>query len=112
MAASSATLVRLRTGELCWREILCSNSNEEYHLVFLYPTRFPYERVQAVIVYPELPENAPHRYFDDLRSLCLFGNHGDDVLATTAGVVRGRAALWILFFEHWCETGEWPNDWH
>ena len=109
MRPSRASLRQLPDGELCWCEVLTSNLGREYHVVFLYPPRFPYERVHASIVHPELPPNVPHRYLDEHRPLCLFPSPDDPTLSCTAGTVRARTALWIFFYELWTLTGVWEG---
>jgi hypothetical protein len=109
MHASQATLVRLPDGELCWCDVLTSNRGNEYDILIRYPQGFPYERPIAVIVTPEIHPGAPHRYADKHGTLCLFPSPIDMTFSCTAGAVRARVALWILYYENWLETGVWDG---
>jgi hypothetical protein len=104
MSRSNAALVLTDRGDLCWREILISNSGTAYEVVITYPPSFPFERPRACIVAPAL-DHAPHRYVDG--TLCLFPTAFDETLSCTAGVIRGRVALWVDIYESWQRTGVW-----
>ena len=110
MRHSNASLIQCPSGQLCWCDVIQSNRGNRYHVLIGYSPAFPFERPFAMITAPEIYEGAPHRYLDG--TLCLFPSQSDPTMATTAGVVRGRTALWVLLFEHWLESGEWGGPEH
>jgi hypothetical protein len=106
MSRSNAALILTDSGDLYWREVLTSSSGATYDIVIAYPASFPFERPRAFIVAPVI-DYVPHRYNDG--TLCLFPTAFDETLSCTAGVIRGRVALWVDVYERWRHTGVWDG---
>jgi len=106
---------RLRPGGevLAWEGSLVSalDSGGSYRIRLTYPSRYPDEPPQVVIVAPELDPETPHLLH--LNRPCLFlhwgpGN-GYDPARSTAATMIAWTALWIHAYETWQRTGDWPG---
>ena len=69
-----------------------------------YPEDFPYEQPRAFIVEPKI-NKAEHRWMDG--ALCLHGNSDDSRI--TGKIVLDRTKQWIMAYEEWVDSGNWPE---
>jgi len=85
-------------------EFTFATCRDNYEMVAYFPKNYPYDPMQVFVKSPTL-ESPPHRYTNG--RLCLHGDNDFDA-GTTAKVYIDWAKQWILTYEKWLATGEWP----